>query len=1196
MAQAPINQEDILGSLIPDVYINGITLESSGTPLVESNPHIEHERENINKQKKPEVLVVTVDMSLKEKLDDSLISSWFAEQDFTKYLKLNLVQSTDARITKILTACKNTVDRTNFESNKIKDMVGHHEIVARELVGKNWKSKPSKLSKAIALYHDKTESRTLTVAHDVLGDGSSLTQHRSSIDSDGNSITDLTYRAKFYIPDVEPSHLAYFALSYIDMDQLIADFNLEAQMAHLSAMNGKTASDIVINNGELVSVSYVFQDSENKPYTGPTHKSETGQWMSKSSPQPNSVPLTRIRISNNKIQDFRDVKEIEKLQIDLAVFENELMSAKNRVKIRNNDNMMPKRKKTYFTDIHISRDPDGTARFTFGLDYKQYVQDNSLYGKLFENTSHSIRKEIYKNSRIRTLKVYRRRIKDVKTLNSLGSIWVGEVPFSNEETPVLVSVSGEKDYRNFKDKTSARGSLKEVDYAFNTSRDRQEIRSFSCLDKTSGTLTDGQYQYGIEIEVEDATFNFLSDQVDLLVENKKMLEKYLVEASKLGMTKVLVAVDDPHIDHESERMAELRSTSGNFDPIANRFTQAFGEKMKQRWTGQAGQAPWVKPAVDYLRVLHITTNSLSVVAPKMFKTFYTMANPVTGNPMGIMAMMALYDNLISKLARVLAQDSGTRTTRWTGENQGSTPQTAVRGKTSKTPTKTFRNTKWFTNSSFDSNIQKNAGMSYLWSGEKQKPFNRSGLKELSGAYYKARVNYETLRYFTSLKPSVNIQMGSTTFTDTDSIENTNYSFLSPSMVELPSRTLNLIAAAKTGKDPYNDYDYYSSVEGNMLAHSAGIGLGNNSTIDSGAEYSSTMTSFFSDLNATIMPVDEWEPIPMTDHLSNVLSSPQNVDGTFFQLPEPRPLDPVIEVHTVCKTEPTDDPKSNVNSVFRTLAESLVQTGGNAEGASAPPFKTTSSYGSVKIVVMNDWKDNESSTSGIEVEVDTKETYNLGNTSNAVSWMAQDPEIIASVLNSNGRSGTTPTITNALASLPNQVKSLFLASSNPTSVSKKWFSLNYDFVRDLRTSAAFRINYQLIKRVDVLVGYKRSNGKRMIREPIWEPLTQAHYQNSVGEGLLCRLKDYTNVKMGIIPPRGLTLPTYDEYFVLTPPRQDSLGADVGLLGAAGTGLLAEGLIDAFDAGFESDVAAYETASDVAPVEVTNSNFYDCGEVA
>ena len=90
MAQAPVNQEDILGSLIPDVYINGVTLESSGTPLVESNPHIEHERENINKQKAPEVLIVTVDLSLKEKLDDSLISSWFAEQDFTKYLKLNL--------------------------------------------------------------------------------------------------------------------------------------------------------------------------------------------------------------------------------------------------------------------------------------------------------------------------------------------------------------------------------------------------------------------------------------------------------------------------------------------------------------------------------------------------------------------------------------------------------------------------------------------------------------------------------------------------------------------------------------------------------------------------------------------------------------------------------------------------------------------------------------------------------------------------------------------------------------------------------------------------------------------------------------------------------------------------------------------------------------------------------------------------
>ena len=1188
MAQTPINQEDILGSLIPDVYINGITLESSGTPLVESNPHIEHERESVNKTKQPEVLVVTVDLSLKEKLDDSLISSWFAEQDFTKYLKLNLVQSTDSRITKALTSCKNTINKSSLEANKVDDKVGHHQILAESFIGKKWKEKPQEVAELLKLYRDRTESRTLTVAHDVLGDGSSLTQHYSSIDSDGNSITDLTYRARFYIPDTDPKHLAYFAVSYIDMEQLISDFNLDAQMTHLKAMNGKTASDIVINNNEIVSVSYVFYDPAGAIWTGPTHKSNN-QWMSKSSPQDDSVMLTREQVANSKVQDFRDVKEVEKLQIDFSVFEDELMSAKNRLKIRNNDNMLPKRKKIYFSDINISRDPDGSSRFTFSLDYKRYVQDNSLYGKLFDNTSQSIRRELYKNSRIRTMKIYRRRTKDVKTLNSLGSPWLGEVPFSNEEKPVLIAISGEKQYKSFRDAATTNGSLKEVEYAFNTVGDREEVRSFSCMDKTAKNLTDGQYQYGVELEVEDATFNFLSDTLNMLTKNKNDLQRYLIEASKLGMTKILVAVDGPHIEHESERMAEQRSTSGSYDPVANRFTQAFSEKMKKRWHGNLTAAPWNKPAVDYLTVLHMTTNSLSVVAPKMFGTFWMMANPTTGNPMGISTLISLYGNLISKISRVLAQDSGTRTSRWTGEYQGSSPQTAVKGKTSKTPTKIFRNTKWFTNNSFDSNVEKNTGMNYLWAGQKQKPFNSDGLKELSGDYYKARVNFETLKYFSSLNVNINMKAGQTTYTEQDSIDNTNYSFLAPSMINLPSKTLSLISSSKVGRET-SDHDYFSNIEGSMLAHSAGS-FGARQSNSSG-DYSNTMGSYFADMNATIEPVDAEDPVPQTDHIMSRLSSPSRADGTFLPMPEPDTTDNVVNVHT---NNRNTNSGLNPNSLYKTLSESLVHTGGSLKNNPAPPFKTTSSYGSRKIVVMNDYKDNDSATSGVEVEVDRKETYDLKAKSNAIVWMAKDPEIVDSVIMSNGRKDSA-SIENALMTLPNQIKSLFLSSSNPNVVTKKWYSLNYDFVRDLRASASFRLNYQLIKRVDVLVGYEKSNGRRMIKQPVWKPLTKAYYQDSIGGGLLCRLQTYANPKMGIVAPRGLEMPVYDEYFIVRPPRQlpafsDSLGNNLALAGLPGTSGS-----DSFDNGFGGAASMYENSVTVAPVESTNSNFFDCGEVA
>jgi hypothetical protein len=700
------------------------------------------------------------------------------------------------------------------------------------------------------------------------------------------------------------------------------------------------------------------------------------------------------------------------------------------------------------------------------------------------------------------------------------------------------------------------------------------------MDKTAKILTDGLYQYGVELEVEDATFNFLSDRIDMLNKNKNMLQKYLLEASKLGMTKILVAVDDPHIDHEAERLGEQRMTSGSYDPIANRFTQSFAEKMKKKYKSRLHRAPWIEPAIAYLRTLHMLTNSSLVrVAPKMFKTFWTMANPSTGNPMGIMAMISLYENLISKMARILAQDSGTRTSRWTGQGQSSTPQTAVKGKTSKTPTKTFRNTKWFTNLSFDSNVKKHAGVSYLWVGERSRPFNVSGLKELSGTYYKARVKSETLKYFKTLKSNINLQLEGKEFTGSDSLDSTSYSFLSPSMIEMPNISLPLIAAAKTGKDPYNSFAYYSDVESNMLAFSSGI------SVKPGTSYDNVMGSFLSNFNATIMTVEDWEPVPATDHIAGrpVYSGvQQELDRIVEDKNAPKKIDPIEN----------DDRSANSNSLYLALSKNFIQRGQTLSRSS----------NNNRVVIMNDYKDNPTAVSGRTVEVDSGATYDLRTTSNAVTWMAQDPEIIYSVLLSNGQPSQPLTIESALMTLPNQIKSLFLASTKPNAVTKKWYSYKYDFVRNLRTASAFTLNYRFIKRVDVLVGYKRSKGKRLIKEPVWKPLRKDYYQKAIGDGLLCRLRTYENIKFGITEPKGLKLPVYDEYFVLRPPRQQpSLGASAGLEGAvtgvdAAVGVSPETTLDPFDTGFDQSAAAYEDATDVAPVEATNSNMFDCGEAA
>ena len=69
----PTSQEELLGSLIPNVFIDGVTLESSGKPPEVNNPHIDHERETVVSSDlnfDEGALKVTIDSSIKEIIGD----------------------------------------------------------------------------------------------------------------------------------------------------------------------------------------------------------------------------------------------------------------------------------------------------------------------------------------------------------------------------------------------------------------------------------------------------------------------------------------------------------------------------------------------------------------------------------------------------------------------------------------------------------------------------------------------------------------------------------------------------------------------------------------------------------------------------------------------------------------------------------------------------------------------------------------------------------------------------------------------------------------------------------------------------------------------------------------------------------------------------------------------------------------------
>ena len=111
-----INQEDLMGEFIPDVFIGQIVLESSGTPLVDNNPHIDTESEK-RTQTTNDNLNVTLKIVMKEKLSDDLITNWISSINIQKYLKVTVYQSTDPKTTALLSLSQDMIELVQQEKS-----------------------------------------------------------------------------------------------------------------------------------------------------------------------------------------------------------------------------------------------------------------------------------------------------------------------------------------------------------------------------------------------------------------------------------------------------------------------------------------------------------------------------------------------------------------------------------------------------------------------------------------------------------------------------------------------------------------------------------------------------------------------------------------------------------------------------------------------------------------------------------------------------------------------------------------------------------------------------------------------------------------------------------------------------------------------------------------------------------------------
>ena len=1120
----PTSQEDLLGSMIPNVFIEGVTLESSGQPPEVDNPHIDHQRETIvNKDLTFDEgsLRLTVDASIKESLDDSLVGQWFGNK-FSRYIKLTVLVSTHPAITAALSNNNRAITILND---------GYHESQNNpsfDILRNAFKVETVGQIRNIVREH--TQVKVLNIYSDVLGDDIQSTQAHSSTDSDGNTVHDINFRSTFDVRGENPSHLAVFAMTHIDMDALVDEYNLTVDETTLDAQNGKITSEIVLDSGKLMGEAFAFLTPEGKAWAGSVHARPDGTWGSYSEETSKSVSLSFTKVPNNKIQDFRNVKEIERLHTNLSVLENELLATKTKFKFLKQDNLGVSRKNAYFSELYLARDAAGNARMAFSVDYHKMLKENSVFAKLYDTPSEQKRVELLKSSRIRSLRVMRRRVNSVNTMNKLGNPISGEVLFNKDDPPKTVVSSGENQFGTFQPKETIVGGLREA--LVKLQNPVEGIRFFTSWDNSMSDITDGLYQYGVEMVVEDASQNYMSSTLKLLRSERKNLHKYYLEGSKLGMTKYVVELHDPHTDSKWERSALMNNSSGSYNSSTNRFSKSFAQAQMKKYKEDRERAPWVQPLLRYFSVLNMIS-SFSKQANQLEVTLAVgkYLHPLSGNPKGVMAVIKLMDDLISKIANMVGVETvadGSSATLMSGTSGGAT-------RTSKVPTKTSTIIYWFTENNFDSNVIKNNGYDYLSSEVQGRRSN--GLRLVTGKEYRKRVDLEGLRYFKDLNVPISIKSPRAEVTKNDSILTTGYGYLSPARVLLGTTQASLIDSSVGTTDDIYSEDQYSALEcGIAIANYSSAPVYSPSTsegslLSNQAQlYKASMLNYCSNFNMTLTSPLLAQPKSKLDlsALPSLTYSPSEIEicEDLENLPSDDKLDPVAESKQGYLYDGIGTKNINPNSLLLEIQRDLRMSNKFYRGTTSSPF------GKVKSSVSSSPANSLTSTT---LQTDTIGAYNINNGENMINWMYKSEEYLNELAIVHGTNPTS--VGDVIQRIPNQIKSLFVGAVNPSVVAKNWHGLGYDPITDVRSSSNFAFQHQLINRVDVLVGYLPGRSLS-IKHGVWKPLTHKFWEETVGRELICRMKPYECKLFGIFRPKTLELPIYDEYFILTPFRVSS----------------------------------------------------------
>ena len=811
-----INADQIINSFLPTVYIGRVILEGGGSKVARkvSNPHIDWSSDNPSKARLEErfgkersqtdlnpqngskyltdEVTLTVSLVVRDVVTPNILGLWFRNRNLASLINVKWFWTDDPKAATgpVRWSKSMRFSKGDFPNN----------LEALKLRGDH-----------------KNELSSKSLAEFLPPKGYNNFEQFKETDSDGNEIYTFSIQTKIVLT-YTPENFTIFTQCEVDEAALFGGtqasplgVNFQLPTTIISQISpelltGPTTHDVIIQDNKTVSTSYAyFLEGNNKQWMGDVHQmpGRGGRWMTGNFHQKDSMYLVRRSVPNTRIQDFRISKYFQKRRLNFFSTEEDIL--RSFIKNPRNDMLDINRPRTYFSDIHIARDSFGQARFFFSMDWQRIVMDNTLFGSLLAKKNVRKTEQILDYCRIASLKIFRKRI--------TGSPEAGSPPYYKVDTsrnlpmvPFFDPVSTPKDfscndsdtlimvasapqggqpinpasYRDYKGRLVC--TLENVERLHINSASKN-LMHFSGIDRAMREITDGYYQYRIELEIEDNTPTFLYDELRRLYNSRTNLQKYYDKATQLGETGATEIVrDDPHVDFSLLTITNKTPELAFYNPITNQFTAAFTKYMIWNQT----LAKHVKDAPEiYLTILALMTKDANfpLQSPDFPTQLKSWISPATGTPTGIKQLINLMDLLIRKLSDTLEIKQLEKYKRHKVPNTAQSPRPPVTLFNQSKPKGFFKLKNRFL-TFFNSNLPKGMEYDFLNLGPDSEG---TIIKTAEGIDYLKRVELETQKLMSPSKVqgpiNLEVKVNGVPFNKDDTPEKTEKTFLSPATVK-----------------------------------------------------------------------------------------------------------------------------------------------------------------------------------------------------------------------------------------------------------------------------------------------------------------------------------------------------------------------------------------------------------------------------